>query len=97
MPHYGQIPPPPPAGAAFLTFEDCAGLLRISVSRWKKLRRTQPTLPKPYLLGDGSPRVRRADLEAWVLTLPQGWSTLGGRRQFGAKRPAAEADAAKER
>lgn len=93
-PKYGQIPPPPPAGAAFITFEDVAGLLRISMSRFKRIRSTIATFPKPYLLADGVPRMRRSDVEAWVLTLPQGWSTLGGRRFT--KKPAAEAEAAEK-
>ncbi len=94
----GDVPPPPLPNATVFTSEECAGFLRIPMSRWRTLRQTDPTLPKARVLSKGNLRWSRREIEEWFLSRPVGWSTSGGPRRGmrGALKPAAEAVAAKE-
>lgn len=58
-----------------------AGYLGVRVRRVDELRRADPSFPAPRLLGPGTPRWRRADLDHWIATLRSGWCTTGGRRE----------------
>lgn len=79
-----KIPAPPPANAVWATLTEAAGFYRVSLSKVKLLRRTRPDFPKARLMGDGAPRFRISELDAWGLAQPQGWSTSGGPRRRGA-------------
>jgi predicted DNA-binding transcriptional regulator AlpA len=58
-----------------------AGYLGVRVRRVDELRRTDLEFPAPRLLGPGTARWRRADLERWIAGLRSGWCTTGGRRE----------------
>jgi predicted DNA-binding transcriptional regulator AlpA len=80
-------PAPPPTGAVNLTKRETAGFLGITERRVDDFRRFDATFPSPRLLGPGTARWRRVDLERWVESRPTGWCTTGGRRSgaFGRK------------
>ena len=84
-----KLPPPPPIEAALFTLEEAAGYLRIRRRAIDELRRTDTSFPKPVLVSGGMPRIRRADLDAWIAGRPTGWSSMGGKRPGAFGRPEA--------
>lgn len=86
------IPPPPDPAAEIWTFDECAGFLRIRRRAFEEIRRNDPTFPKAVLVSKGMPRMRKADVVAWLSLRPTGWSSMGGGRRF---KPAAD-EAAEE-
>src|SRR5262245_43195775 len=83
-------PAPPPPNAMLLDKRQVAGYLGVRLRRVDELRRSDSSFPAPRLLGPGTARWRRADLECWIAGLPAGWCTTGGRRDgaFGRGRTA---------
>src|SRR5258708_5729933 len=80
-------PAPPPPNAVLLDKTQVAGYLGVRLRRVDELRRRDPYFPAPRLLGPGTARWRRADLDRWIAGLRAGWCTTGGRRDgaFGRK------------
>jgi predicted DNA-binding transcriptional regulator AlpA len=74
-------PAPPPPEAVMLDKTQVAGYLGVRVRRIDELRRADPSFPAPRLLGPGTARWRRADLDRWIAGLRSGWCTTGGRRE----------------
>lgn len=73
-------PAPPPPEAVMLDKTQVAGYLGVRVRRIDELRRADPSFPAPRLLGPGTARWRRADLDLWIAGLRSGWCTTGGHR-----------------
>ena len=81
-------PAPPPPEAVMLDKTQVAGYLGVRVRRVDELRRADPSFPAPRLLGPGTARWRRADLDRWIAGLRSGWCTTGGRREGAFQRKA---------
>jgi predicted DNA-binding transcriptional regulator AlpA len=65
-----------------------AGYLGVRLRRVDELRRADSSFPAPRLLGPGTARWRRADLDRWIAGLRSGWCTTGGRREGAFQRKA---------
>src|SRR5262245_13040115 len=74
-------PAPPPPEGVMLDKTQVAGYLGVRVRRVDELRRADPNFPAPRLLGPGTARWRRPDLDRWIADLPSGWCNPGGRRE----------------
>ncbi|SRR5712691_5587044 len=81
MPGPSPRPSPPPPDAVMLDKTQVAGYLGVRVRRIDELRRSDVGFPAPRLIGPGTARWRRADLDRWIEGLRSGWCTTGGRRE----------------
>lgn len=81
MPLRRSRPAPPPPEAVMLDKTQVAGYLGVRLRRIDELRRADPSFPAPRLLGPGTARWRRGDLDHWIAGLRSGWCTTGGHRE----------------
>jgi predicted DNA-binding transcriptional regulator AlpA len=75
-----RIPDPPPLNARFITRDQAAGFLGVTLGWLNRIRVKDESFPQPKLISPGSPRWRVADLEAWAMSRQSGWSKVGGLR-----------------
>lgn len=75
----------PAEQALLLSLPQVSIVLSVSAATVKRLRGSDPTFPEAVLIS-GQPRIVRAELEKWAMSLPRGWSKKGGTRKSEASR-----------